>query len=43
VTADVEVMMIQCDKCMVWQHGECMGIWGDEEAPDGEFVTREAC
>jgi hypothetical protein len=29
-------MMIQCDKCKVWQHGECMGIWGDEEAPDGE-------
>lgn len=28
-------MMIQCDQCNVWQHGECMGIWGDEEAPDG--------
>jgi hypothetical protein len=29
--------MIQCDKCNVWQHGPCMGIWSDDEAPDGEF------
>lgn len=29
-------MMIQCDHCNVWQHGACVGIWGDEEAPDGE-------
>ncbi|WWC62671.1 uncharacterized protein I303_105268 [Kwoniella dejecticola CBS 10117] len=34
---DIDVMMIQCDKCNVWQHGECMGIWGDEEAPDEYF------
>lgn len=33
-------MMIQCDKCNVWQHGACMGIWGDDEAPDGEFMKR---
>ncbi|OCF72860.1 hypothetical protein I204_06089 [Kwoniella mangroviensis CBS 8886] len=34
---DIDVMMIQCDQCNVWQHGECMGIWGDEEAPDEYF------
>ncbi|WWC88464.1 uncharacterized protein L201_003375 [Kwoniella dendrophila CBS 6074] len=34
---DIDTMMIQCDKCNVWQHGECMGIWGDEEAPDEYF------
>ncbi|OCF37237.1 hypothetical protein I317_00038 [Kwoniella heveanensis CBS 569] len=34
---DVDVMMIQCDKCNVWQHGECMGIWEDWEAPDEYF------
>jgi len=28
-------MMIQCDDCNVWQHGPCMGIWADDEAPDG--------
>jgi hypothetical protein len=33
-------MMIQCDKCNVWQHGACVGIWGDDEAPDGELEWR---
>lgn len=28
--------MIQCDSCNVWQHGPCVGIWGDDEAPDGQ-------
>jgi hypothetical protein len=32
---DGDAMMIQCDKCNVWQHGPCVGIWADEEAPDG--------
>ncbi|CAK9784250.1 hypothetical protein CC85DRAFT_310108 [Cutaneotrichosporon oleaginosum] len=34
---DIDVMMIQCDKCNVWQHGACVGIWGDDEAPDEYF------
>ncbi|KAL1413061.1 Histone deacetylase complex subunit [Vanrija albida] len=34
---DADVMMIQCDKCNVWQHGGCVGIWGDDEAPDEYF------
>lgn len=32
---DNSAMMISCDKCNVWQHGPCMGIWGDDDAPDG--------
>ncbi|KAI5448814.1 Histone deacetylase complex subunit [Naganishia albida] len=35
--ADIDAMMIQCDHCNVWQHGACVGIWGDEEAPDEYF------
>ncbi len=31
-------MMISCDMCNVWQHGACVGIWGDEEAPDGQCM-----
>ena len=34
--SDGDPMMIQCDGCNVWQHGPCMGIWADEQAPDGE-------
>lgn len=34
---DPEIMMIQCDDCSVWQHGPCMGIWNDDEAPDGQL------
>ena len=33
---DTDAMMIQCDMCNVWQHGPCVGIWADEEAPEGE-------
>ncbi|KAK4684857.1 hypothetical protein P7C73_g5306, partial [Tremellales sp. Uapishka_1] len=36
LTSDVDVLMIQCDKCFVWQHGPCTGIYDDDEAPDGE-------
>lgn len=27
-------LYIQCDKCSVWQHGYCVGLFTDEEAPD---------
>jgi hypothetical protein len=36
IDPDNTSMMISCDKCNVWQHGPCMGIWGDDDAPDGE-------
>ncbi|RXK36770.1 hypothetical protein M231_05931 [Tremella mesenterica] len=35
--AEGDPLMIQCDKCNVWQHGPCVGIWADEEAPDEYF------
>jgi hypothetical protein len=38
-SADGDAMMIQCDKCNVWQHGPCVGIWADEEAPDGTSMS----
>jgi hypothetical protein len=41
--SDIDVMMIQCDQCNVWQHGPCMGIWDDEEAPDGESSLPLSC
>jgi hypothetical protein len=25
-TAETDVFMIQCEKCDVWQHGDCMGV-----------------
>lgn len=31
---------IQCDNCYVWQHGFCVGILNDEEAPEGYFCER---
>ena len=37
VDPDNSSMMISCDKCNVWQHGPCMGVWGDDDAPDGEL------
>lgn len=30
-------LMIQCEKCLVWQHGLCMGIKTEDEVPDNWF------
>lgn len=27
-------LFIQCDKCSVWQHGYCVGLFTDEDVPD---------
>lgn len=27
-------LFIQCDKCSVWQHGYCVGLFIDEDVPD---------
>lgn len=31
-------MMIQCDRCNVWQHGACVGIPTEKETPDGALT-----
>lgn len=30
-------MYIQCDTCLVWQHGGCVGIYDDSQAPETYF------
>lgn len=27
-------LFIQCDKCLVWQHGYCVGLFTNDEVPD---------
>jgi hypothetical protein len=34
---DQEGFMIQCDKCHVWQHGDCVGILGEHDSPEKYF------
>jgi hypothetical protein len=34
---DIDVWMISCDSCWVWQHGVCVGIEGDWDAPQGIY------
>ncbi|KAF5093734.1 hypothetical protein D0Z00_003892 [Geotrichum galactomycetum] len=31
---------IQCDSCHVWQHGYCVGILNDQEAPEGYYCEK---
>jgi hypothetical protein len=26
-------LMIQCDTCKCWQHGPCVGLWGEKVSP----------
>ena len=30
-------MMIQCETCLLWQHGECYGMKRDEDIPEHYF------
>ena len=30
-------LMIQCEKCLVWQHGACMDIKHEDQVPDNWF------
>lgn len=34
-------LMVQCETCLTWQHGHCLGIDRPEDAPDG--YTCRAC
>mmetsp|Transcript_1983 Transcript_1983/g.2818 ORF Transcript_1983/g.2818 Transcript_1983/m.2818 type:complete len:341 (+) Transcript_1983:36-1058(+) len=38
---DPDGLMIQCDSCLVWQHGDCVGLFSKESVPDQYFC--EAC
>jgi hypothetical protein len=33
-------LFIQCDKCMVWQHGYCVGFMSEDEVPEVYFCER---
>ncbi|KAF4547411.1 Histone deacetylase complex subunit CTI6-like protein 1 [Elsinoe fawcettii] len=33
-------LFIQCDRCKVWQHGGCVGIMNDDQAPDEYFCEQ---
>ncbi|KAL6399967.1 hypothetical protein AUP68_17377 [Ilyonectria robusta] len=35
--ADAGGLFIQCDTCKAWQHGACVGIFSDQQAPDEYF------
>ena len=28
-----QALMIQCDTCKCWQHGPCVGLWGEKVSP----------
>lgn len=34
-------LMIQCEKCMIWQHGACLGIKKSKEVPENWYC--KAC
>lgn len=34
-------LMVQCETCLTWQHGHCLGMKKPEDAPDG--YTCKAC
>ncbi|EJD02927.1 uncharacterized protein FOMMEDRAFT_140728 [Fomitiporia mediterranea MF3/22] len=33
--------MIQCDKCLTWQHGPCMGFSQESEIPEGVYYCEQ--
>jgi len=34
---DSDGLMIQCDRCLVWQHGDCVGIFRGSKVPENYF------
>ena len=39
---DAAGFMVQCESCMVWQHGPCMGFASESDAPEGDYYC-ERC
>mmetsp|Transcript_3831 Transcript_3831/g.5113 ORF Transcript_3831/g.5113 Transcript_3831/m.5113 type:complete len:360 (+) Transcript_3831:249-1328(+) len=37
---DDEGLMIQCDRCLVWQHGNCVGIFDESKVPKNYFCEQ---
>lgn len=33
-------LMIQCDKCLIWQHGSCLGFKLKDDVPEHWFCER---
>ncbi|PAV18726.1 histone deacetylase complex subunit cti6 [Pyrrhoderma noxium] len=33
--------MLQCETCMTWQHGPCMGFLLESEAPEGDYYCEQ--
>eukprot|EP00092_Neocalanus_flemingeri_P040320 GFUD01043915.1.p1 GENE.GFUD01043915.1~~GFUD01043915.1.p1 ORF type:complete len:1327 (+),score=371.71 GFUD01043915.1:99-4079(+) len=32
-------MMVQCESCLTWQHGQCVGVEGEGQVPDKYICT----
>jgi len=32
--AEGDGMMVQCESCLTWQHGQCLGLEGEDQVPD---------
>ena len=39
---DAAGFMVQCERCMAWQHGPCMGFASESDIPDGDYYC-ERC
>lgn len=37
---DADGLMIQCESCMVWQHGDCVGVFAKANAPERYFCEK---
>mmetsp|Transcript_14935 Transcript_14935/g.26845 ORF Transcript_14935/g.26845 Transcript_14935/m.26845 type:complete len:309 (-) Transcript_14935:140-1066(-) len=37
---DADGLMIQCDRCLVWQHGDCVGLFSKASVPDQYFCEQ---
>ncbi|GAB5360643.1 hypothetical protein AAMO2058_000644700 [Amorphochlora amoebiformis] len=37
---DADGLMIQCDRCLVWQHGDCVGLFTEASVPDQYFCEQ---